>query len=228
MFIVEEKLLGDYCLDPFVVVGTEGMWGLVYYFFLLTPMQILTCGYGGGTLGGMCNFGYLENSAYAFEQMSDRHLIWYQNACIMLSIACFNAFGIATTKYASAAQRSTIDTSRTVIIWIMSCLFLGETFQPWAIPGFIMLVFGTLMYNEIIVIPYLGYDMYTVAAIMARNKKEGIEDEQRIAYMSLSPGAAYDSTRNERFDKRANEEDIDINLKAQHESTMFGTTDDNN
>lgn len=70
MFIVEEKLLGDYYLDPFVVVGTEGMWGLVYYLGLLPVMQIKTCGYGGGKLASLCNFGYLENSAYAFEQMN--------------------------------------------------------------------------------------------------------------------------------------------------------------
>jgi len=67
MFIVEEKLLGDYYLDPFVVVGTEGMWGLVYYLGLLPLMQIKTCGYGGGSLAALCNFGYLENSAYAIE-----------------------------------------------------------------------------------------------------------------------------------------------------------------
>jgi len=177
MFIVEEKLLGDYLLDPFVVVGTEGMWGLVYYLGLLSPMQLLTCGYGGNPLSSLCNFGYLENSAYAFTQMSDKHVIWYQNAMIMVSIASFNAFGIATTKYASAAQRSTIDTSRTVIIWICSCLFLGEKFQPLAIPGFIMLVIGTLMYNEILVIPFFEFNMWTQKAIAARKKVSDGEDE---------------------------------------------------
>lgn len=38
MFIVEEKLLSSYYLEPFYVVGTEGMWGLVYYIFLLPIM----------------------------------------------------------------------------------------------------------------------------------------------------------------------------------------------
>lgn len=65
-FIVEEKLLGGYYLDPFLVVGTEGMWGLLYYLACLPFMQILTCGSGTGSLAKMCNFGYLENSAYGF------------------------------------------------------------------------------------------------------------------------------------------------------------------
>jgi hypothetical protein len=35
MFIVEEKLLGDYYLDPLKVVGWEGIWGCCYYAILL-------------------------------------------------------------------------------------------------------------------------------------------------------------------------------------------------
>jgi hypothetical protein len=38
MFIVEEKILGNYVLEPFQIVGTEGMWGLAYYIFLLPIM----------------------------------------------------------------------------------------------------------------------------------------------------------------------------------------------
>jgi len=34
-FIVEEKLLGDYYLDPLKVVGLEGMWGFSIYCILL-------------------------------------------------------------------------------------------------------------------------------------------------------------------------------------------------
>lgn len=37
-FIIEEILLGDYYLDPLVIVGTEGMWGLSYYLLALIPM----------------------------------------------------------------------------------------------------------------------------------------------------------------------------------------------
>jgi hypothetical protein len=35
LFVVEEKLLGDYYLHPLKVVGLEGMWGLTYYVILL-------------------------------------------------------------------------------------------------------------------------------------------------------------------------------------------------
>jgi uncharacterized membrane protein len=112
----------------------------------------------------------MENSAYAFKQMSDHHIIWFTNVAIMVTIAGFNGFGTAITKYGSAAQRSTIMASRIVVIWIFSCLFLGEKFEPLAVPGLIMIIIGTLMYNEIIVIQYFGFNLNTKTAIAARKK----------------------------------------------------------
>jgi len=158
MFIVEEKLLCDYYLDPFQIVGTEGMWGVFYYIMLLPIMQHITCNHDAGGLQSLCNYGYFENSSYAFAQMGANVSIIFMSLGIIVSIAAFNSFGIATTKYASAAQRSTIDTSRTLLIWLLSCLLGLETFHWQTIPGFIFLVIGTLMYNEIMVVPFLGFD----------------------------------------------------------------------
>lgn len=44
MFIVEEVLLCDYDLEPFYIVGTEGMWGIAYYIAFLPIMQNISCG----------------------------------------------------------------------------------------------------------------------------------------------------------------------------------------
>ena len=80
-----------------------------------------------------------------------------------MSIAFFNGFGVAVTKNASAAQRSTIDTARTVVIWIffLSCPIYGEYlehFKVLQLIGFILVVIGTLVYNEIVIIPWLGFN----------------------------------------------------------------------
>ena len=58
---------------------------------------------GTGGLNALCNFGYLENSSYAFEQMGDNIAIPLLSIGMMLSIAAFNVCGITTTKIASAA-----------------------------------------------------------------------------------------------------------------------------
>lgn len=196
MFIVEEKLLGKYYLDPFLIVGTEGMWGVSYYMVLLPIMQYITCS-GTDGLNKLCAYGYLENSAYAFSQMAADPWIIVMSFGVIVSIACFNSFGIATTKYASAAQRSTIDTSRTLLIWAFSCLLGLETFQWRTIFGFILLVLGTLMYNEIVIFPCLGFDQYTKEALSKR--KQADTDDTGTKYFATSPGAAYDTSRNQRL-----------------------------
>ena len=66
-----------------------------------------------------CNNGYIENSRFAFTQLGDNYWLILQSIGIIISIAFFNAFGVGVTKHASAPQRSTIDTSRTVLIWVV-------------------------------------------------------------------------------------------------------------
>jgi len=83
-------------------------------------------------------------------------LVW--SILICFSIASFNAFGVAVTKNASSAQRSTIDTSRTVLIWAVQLATGAETFDPLQLVGFILLVAGTLVYNEIVIIPWMGFN----------------------------------------------------------------------
>mmetsp|Transcript_11349 Transcript_11349/g.15267 ORF Transcript_11349/g.15267 Transcript_11349/m.15267 type:complete len:350 (-) Transcript_11349:262-1311(-) len=154
LFVVEEYLLGDYYLDPLKVVGLEGMFGLSYCLVMLPIMQAVRC--DGDKL---CQFGYVENSSYAFYQMADNGIIILLSFGIMLSIAAYNVSGITTTKVASAAQRATIDTSRTLTVWLVSlALGLEKDFYWQSIFGFIFLVFGTLVYNEVVVLPFCGLD----------------------------------------------------------------------
>ena len=200
LFIVEEYFLGDYYLDPMKVVGLEGMWGLMYYMAVLPIMQGIKC--GGDKL---CQFGYLENSAYAFDQMGDNHVIIWLSLGMMLSIAFFNVCGVTTSKVASAAQRATIDTSRTLVIWIMSILLKLEVGHWESIFGFIFLVFGTLVYNEILVLPFFGLDQNTKEKLEERNAAE----KRNANYMNTSPGAAYSASRNQRLLQKNQDQHFD-------------------
>lgn len=122
--MTEEKLFENYYLDPFKVVGLEGMWGSLYYIILLPIMQNIHC-----SIEDICGNGRLEDSLLAIKQMGKEPILIAQSFGIICSIACFNCFGAATTKYASAPQRSTVDTSRTVIIWAFFVLIDHEVFH---------------------------------------------------------------------------------------------------
>ena len=84
------------------------------------------------------------------------------------------------TKNASAAQRSTIDSCRTLVVWVFFMVVQSPAFHEgfhWLeLIGFIILVAGTLVYNEIIIVPYFGFDKNTKVAIEARKKQLQVAD----------------------------------------------------
>lgn len=98
-------------------------------------------------------------------------IFWSVNTIFIC--AFFNSFGISVTKYGSAAQRATIDAARTASIWLLSLALGLETFVPLQIPGFALLVFGTLLYNEILILPCGGFDQWTKDAIAQRKAESG-------------------------------------------------------
>jgi len=116
--------------------------------------------------GELCHNGRLEDSISAIQEFQDHPILIAQSLCNIFTIAGFNLTGVMITKYASAAQRSTVDTCRTLIIW---CVFLAlgkEKFIVGELFGFFLLVLGTLVYNEIIEIPL---------TFMYRNTKRNIK-----------------------------------------------------
>lgn len=70
-----------------------------------------------------------------------------------LIIAAYNSTGQAITKHATAAQRVIIDNCNTLIIWVINLAIKVEFFIWPQLIGYLMIVFGALVYNEILVIP---------------------------------------------------------------------------
>jgi hypothetical protein len=98
----------------------------------------------------------------------------------------------------------------------------AEHFDPLQLLGFILLVAGTLVYNEIVVVPWFGFDQNTKAARAKREKEEGMLDSSRNTetggadYQAVSPHAAYDATRN----TRKVQEKLDEIQKARYEGGL--------
>lgn len=96
-----------------------------------------------------------------------------------MCIAGYNSCGVGVTKYASGTARATIKTACTVLVWILSSLFIpGAKWEPWSGVGFLMLSFGTFVYNEMIIIPYLGFDQWTKQAIKAREEAKNTPNDE--------------------------------------------------
>ena len=95
---------------------------------------------------------------------------------IIFSMACFNTAGVSVTKHASATQRSTISTCRTLFVWIVG-LATGRELYHWGVFfGFTLLVLGTLTYNEILIVPI---DLMRRNTAPYRAARERINEDER-------------------------------------------------
>merc|ERR1719345_416264 len=94
----------------------------------------------------------MENTPAAFYQMT--HSTPLMIACVasVFSIAFFNYAGVTVTQKASAVARSTIDCSRTIIIWAVELMVGWNVFSWLQLAGFVVLAIGTMLYNRIIIV----------------------------------------------------------------------------
>jgi len=119
----------------------------------------------------------MENTAFALKQMGDNAFLFFLVIGVTFTIAFYNFCGVSVTRYLSSPVRAVVDNLRTIIVWVFFMVVktnIPETFHWLQLIGFIVLVLGTLVYNEVLVIPFLGFNMNTKEAIKKREEEEGI------------------------------------------------------
>lgn len=169
-FIYQEKILIKYKTHPMQLVAWEGTWGLISFLILLPIFQFISCDSFSGKKDICSPDGQqhylLENTIFAFKQMFDKLPVFFYSLGQTFSICGFNYFGIMLVKYSSAGTRAVMDNTRTVLVWIFFLLVPmanGSTLEHFLwleLVGFIVLLFGQIIYNGIIVVPFLGFDKY--------------------------------------------------------------------
>ena len=107
------------------------------------------------------------------------------------------------TKLVSSTARAVVDTVRTVFIWAFFLFFTPvdgtkEDFHVLQFIGFIFLVCGTLVYNEIVTLPFWNLDYYTRVNIAKRLKENnGGENEEEKDKLYDSSKQSIGSNTNE-------------------------------
>ncbi|KAL5430323.1 hypothetical protein PMIN07_006055 [Paraphaeosphaeria minitans] len=136
-FVVEERIMEKYSMEPIKVVGWEGVFG-----FLVTLLVMIILHFSIGT-------GYF-NAREGLYQITHFPAIAVSSILIMISIGGFNFFGLSVTRTVSATSRSTIDTCRTLFIWVVSLGLGWETLKWLQVLGFALLVYGTFVFNDLV------------------------------------------------------------------------------
>ncbi|KAK0374947.1 integral membrane protein [Colletotrichum paranaense] len=165
-FVLEEWILERSSIEPIRVVGFEGLFGFTV---TVIGMIVLHLAIGKTDAG---RYGYFD-MAEGWRQLTQNRAIGISSILIMISIGYvhtfyltsrrltnarrisgFNFFGLSVTRSVSATSRSTIDTCRTLFIWIVSLGLRWETFKWLQVVGFGLLVYFTFLFNGIVQPPF--------------------------------------------------------------------------
>lgn len=146
-FVLEEWILERSTIEPIKVVGWEGLFG---FFVTLLGMIILHFAVGRTEAGRYGIFDMVEG----WRQFLEYRAVFVSSILIMISIGGFNFFGLSVTRSVSATSRSTIDTCRTLFIWMVSLGLGWETFKWLQVLGFALLVYFTFLFNGIVQPPF--------------------------------------------------------------------------
>ncbi|XP_069700753.1 solute carrier family 35 member F6-like [Periplaneta americana] len=143
-FVLEDKYVGGLDIPALEAVGYEGMFGVIMLGLLLIPFNFIKVPkpFSDNSRGTM------EDVVGACVQIKNNLLLIVPLIGLIISVAFFNFTGITVTKEFSATTRMVLDSLRTLIIYLFSLAVTWQKFYWLQIPGFILLVFGTLMYNN--------------------------------------------------------------------------------
>jgi drug/metabolite transporter (DMT)-like permease len=147
---VEEKFVGGYNIPALQAVGWEGFFGFCTISCVLVGMAHIT-----DDTKETCVF---EDTWDALVQLSNSAVIVLAVFGNVASIAFFNFFGISVTKSMSASHRMVLDSVRTFVIWGFGLITGWEQFHDLQLVGFAILLAGTALYNEILLLPCFTYE----------------------------------------------------------------------
>ena len=238
LMVTEEKLLKGYETPPLKAVGLEGMWGVICYIFLLVIFYFIKCNSWPDFLKkGVCiddneqgeNYRF-ENAIFAVKQIWANGYLKAYLSLYVLSIAFFNFSGLTISKNVSSTARTIVDTLRTIVIWLIFLTFPNlpeetkETFSWLQLVGFLVLILGSLIYNEILVIPFCGCGNYTKEAIKKR------QEEQKERLEKGLEGTKEEETKNgdDENEKKDNENEKNDDEKKDDEKKDDEREDESN
>lgn len=168
-FIYEESTLSKYKCHALQVIAWEGTWGFLAFLILLPIFEFIPCNFSSKETFCSVNENgeyYLEQTIFAFRQMAAQWQLFLYCILQTFSICFFNLFGIMIVEYSSSTTRSVMDSTRTVLVWVFFLIVpmadgqLLEHFLVLELIGFLILLFGQLVFNGIIVIPFFGFDKH--------------------------------------------------------------------
>jgi len=149
-------------------IGIEGVAGFIITTFLLIIFNNIKCTpmYDSNGNVQFCPFGVFEDTILAFKQMGENPGLCALVICYILGVVYVAYAQTVIIKFGSSMQRAMMICLRSLCVWCTSLVIQWEDFIWLQLVGFIVLVFGVMIFKEVIVFPCWGCN-------------EGIDDDKK-------------------------------------------------
>lgn len=138
-FVFEEKIIIEYEVLVLKMIGLEGLFGTIITLLFMVIGHFLDI----ASLNEMLDF------RSGLNQIILNKTLFFAFLGLIISVALYSWFCLNVTKYTSSTSRTTIDCCRTLLVWIISISLSWEDFLPIQILGFVIMVLGTLTFNDV-------------------------------------------------------------------------------
>jgi len=176
--VYEEKFITKYNVPALKAVGWEGTFGFMTLATLLIPFYFIPV---GDFFGDSNPRHVLEDVYDGLYQLAHNPELAGAFSLTVFSIAFFNFAGISVTKEMSATTRMVLDSVRTLVIWGVSLGVGWQKFQFLQLIGFLILVTGMCVYNDLLIVPCLRELSYRTGLVdrpgSYYDMQNNIEDE---------------------------------------------------
>jgi len=141
-FVWEAKIMKQYSAPPEKLTAMEGVFGMIFGIVTIVITQAL----------------HMENATAAFEEMWSRPMVLLAFSLFLVPCVFSNYSALVVTNNANVVFRSLLDIGRTFTIWLVEIECGWVKFSWCELFGFLTMVFGTLIYNKLLVLPYWSYE----------------------------------------------------------------------
>jgi drug/metabolite transporter (DMT)-like permease len=158
--VAEEKFMKEVKLPALMIVGYEGIWGVILCVLIVFPVAWAIPGKDGG---------HLEDVRDTLAMMSNNRSLVALFCLYLFSCSTFNIASVSVTKFFNTVHRTMFEASRTSVIWAFGLVVhkfidkmaaYGEAWLPYSYleaMGFVLLLFGQAVYGEVILLPCFEY-----------------------------------------------------------------------
>lgn len=173
--IVMEYFMIYYGYQAETVLAVKGSSGLVISIVSYVPLHYI-----------FASESQHSDLIYAFVFLHDHSYVAGYLVLAFVFMAFFNYFLVKTLKLTDCLAICTVDCGRMIFVWIFSyAIFPNEPFYPLEVVAALFLAFGLLVYNEVLILPFWGFDKSAYKTLRENDTFKEMRFNSRTWQMSL-------------------------------------------